>query len=82
MSPRFTFWASAPEAVRDRLPHCGTCGKWTYRSRKSARKAARALHPNDGRLQAYRCAVGRGWHYGHRLPQVTTPVEQATGGTP
>lgn len=33
---------------------CPACGKKTYPSRSAARKAAKALHPNE-RLNAYRC---------------------------
>lgn len=41
---------------------CPRCGKRSFTSRRNARRAARAIHP-DTPLRAYRC--GQHWHYGH-----------------
>lgn len=43
------------------------CGKERYVSRKTARHAAKANHP-DAHLSPYRC--GRYWHYGHLKKRV------------
>lgn len=47
---------------------CRHCGKKLYFSRKEARRAAHRFHPHDTGLQAYRCPVQSGWHFGHRDP--------------
>lgn len=44
---------------------CPTCGKWCYATRRDARRAARALHPNAA-LRPYRC--GDTWHVGNTAP--------------
>ncbi|MGH3933500.1 MAG: hypothetical protein ACRDS1_00710 [Pseudonocardiaceae bacterium] len=60
-----------------RTLYCERCGKWSYRTRKAARRAARTLHPDDSGLQAYQCPHGDGlhhyghWRYGPRGQQVT-----------
>ena len=41
---------------------CRRCGKRSYLTRREAKKAARAIHPNVP-LRAYQC--GQMWHYGH-----------------
>jgi hypothetical protein len=41
---------------------CQRCGKRCYATRREAKRAARALHP-DAPLRAYRC--GTWWHVGH-----------------
>lgn len=41
---------------------CDTTGKFRYLSRKDAKSAGRAFHPNDV-MRAYRC--GDHWHCGH-----------------
>lgn len=49
---------------------CGSCRKRTYRSRKTARRAARAIHPED-RMAAYECPTYPGrWHIGHTRPHL------------
>ncbi|GGM64228.1 hypothetical protein GCM10012275_38470 [Longimycelium tulufanense] len=57
--------------VRDFIPGwfgwCSRCRKNAYTTRKNARRAAKNLHP-DGRLNAYRCPAGIGWHFGHLHP--------------
>jgi hypothetical protein len=64
--------------LRHRIGHCPHCGKWTFLSRKTARRAARVLHLDAGQLQAYRCPRELGkWHYGHRRDS-----KPASGGTP
>lgn len=46
---------------------CGTCGKHQFPDRKSARAAARDLHPHAV-LRAYQCGIW--WHYGHTSPWI------------
>lgn len=41
---------------------CRDCGKRCYLTRRDARRAARAIHP-DVPLRAYQC--GQWWHYGN-----------------
>lgn len=41
---------------------CPACGRQQYTSRREARRAARAIHP-DQALRAYPC--GQWWHIGH-----------------
>ena len=55
---------------------CRYCGKVVYYSRKSAREAAKALHPND-RMSTYRCVkapdfvdTSATWHFGHLNEEV------------
>lgn len=50
---------------------CPTCGTDAYDTRKKARRAAKALHPQD-HLRAYRCESDL-WH----LKQPTIHPEQA-----
>lgn len=38
---------------------CGTCGKKSYETRRAAKRAGRALHP-DACMRAYQCGVF--WH--------------------
>jgi hypothetical protein len=40
------------------------CGKRSYATRRDARHAAKAAHPNGG-LSEYRCDQSGEWHYGH-----------------
>ena len=52
------------------LGRCGYCGKFIYRSRKVAKKAADRIHPG-AHLRAYEChkaladGVAGRWHFGH-----------------
>lgn len=48
---------------------CMTCDKHSYSSKKTAKAAARALHPGSG-LRPYRCPADAGWHIGHLASQV------------
>lgn len=41
---------------------CPVCGKRSFKSRRDARRAARAIHPGEV-LRAYKC--GEHWHVGH-----------------
>ena len=52
-----------PAHLPDHVGYCMDCGKLSYRSRKAARRAARAAHPGES-LQAYEAHPGV-WHYGH-----------------
>lgn len=54
-----------------KLGTCPDCGKWRYKSRKAARSANRAFHPDDT-MSVYEC--GNYWHYGH------PPVDRWRGG--
>lgn len=44
---------------------CSTCGKRSFLSRRDARRASRALYPEEA-LRAYAC--GGYWHIGHTAP--------------
>ena len=44
---------------------CGYSGKWSYESRKDARRMAKVAHPHDTQLTAYRCSYEDHWHIGH-----------------
>lgn len=48
-----------------RIDWVGTCscGKRTYKTRKDARRAAKAGHAGE-HMSVYRCAQGH-WHIGH-----------------
>lgn len=49
-----------------RRHHCHHCGKWSYSSRKDAKRTRRRIHRGDKGLDAYRCPDGTGgWHIGH-----------------
>ncbi len=64
-------WPATPHSGLVRLGPCAPCGgKHTYPSRKTARRAARTLHPGDSRLAAYACPHRDGtyWHIGHGSP--------------
>lgn len=63
-------WPSSQPGGPVKLGPCATCGgKITYPSRKAARSAARAYHPGDSGLAAYRCPLDAGyWHVGHSNP--------------
>ena len=51
--------------VRAAVAECETCGKKSYTSRKAARRAWRAFHP-EGSLNVYRCPAWPDyWHLGH-----------------
>ena len=54
---------------------CFSCSprKQTYTSRKAARAAIRQT-PGWGRMQAYPCPGGEGWHVGH-LPRAVRQGE-------
>lgn len=55
---------------------CHTCGKWAYHSRRDARRAYKALHPGESRLNAYRCPDRpEFWHYGHKPGCQGRPVD-------
>jgi hypothetical protein len=55
--------------IRERLYRCAECAKFAYPSRRSARRAFRALHPEDSKLVAYPCPGNHDvWHFGHRYP--------------
>lgn len=50
-------------------PTCGYCRKRAYPDRAAAKKALRALYPDQRgtRMGVYHCAHGgNGWHLGHR----------------
>lgn len=53
------------EATQPRRWHCPPTGKWSYESRKDARRMAKVAHPHDTRLTAYRCWHEDHWHIGH-----------------
>lgn len=54
----------------DEWMHCDIHGKRGYFSRKAAKAAQRANHPDDSGMRPYRCDEGTGlWHIGH-LPDV------------
>lgn len=56
-APKFT---NAVEVVM-----CRQCGKWSFGSRKRARKVAHDVDPG-GLTNAYRCPSNRDrWHWGH-----------------
>jgi hypothetical protein len=58
------------EAERMSQFTCVSCDppKQVYVSRKAARQAAKR-QPGRGKMPAYRCLGGEGWHLGH-LPKV------------
>lgn len=53
-------------SVPRRLFHCDHCGKWSYGTRKDAKRVMRNAHPGAKGLEAYRCPTWLDvWHYGH-----------------
>lgn len=59
-------------------PPCGYCRKRGYDTRRTARRAMRALYPDEvGTLMAvYPCpGGGQGWHIGHVDQYVRPPAE-------
>lgn len=63
---RSKFGYSVSNNIDRRRFYCEPCGKWAYASKRAARKAARAVHPEDGHLTAYKCrAILNSWHFGH-----------------
>jgi hypothetical protein len=56
------------EVDDDRRWRCDTTSKWAYVTRRAARKAAKAAHPDDTQLSAYRCRDDDHWHIGHATP--------------
>lgn len=49
---------------------CEPCGKYTYLSRKAARRNARRVHPDDP-MSAYPCPHNpQHWHVGHLPPAI------------
>lgn len=58
---------SSQAKSREALPmwRCEDCGKGAYPTRKGARAASKANHPQE-RMTAYECPSMDGvWHYGH-----------------
>lgn len=59
---------SKPDRIlRAAITRCAVCGKQTYRSRGTAKRALRANHPGQ-HMRPYRCPAGAGWHIG-QLPR-------------
>jgi hypothetical protein len=55
------------EKPADRIGRCPSCDRVSYRSRKAARRAARATLPGHRNLSAYPCPAQPDlWHFGHR----------------
>lgn len=51
---------------RERIFYCRPCDKWCYPSKKSAKRVARAVHPDETHISAYTCPCNEQyWHYGH-----------------
>lgn len=57
------------ETTRNHRWTCPHSGKWSYVSRKDARRAGRIAHPNDPQIVPYRCPQDeQHWHIGHLGP--------------
>lgn len=55
-----------PPELRSARRMCHRCNKWSYVSRRAARRIIRTVHVGDKLMMAYRCPVdGDVWHVGH-----------------
>lgn len=49
---------------------CGECYRWSYRTKRAAKRAARALHPRAHTWPLY-CPSSKGWHFTSVKPNTT-----------